>query len=344
MIKVADRVAETTTTIGTGTVSLDGAKTGYQGFVAAIGTGHQCYYCIVGGSEWEVGIGTVTDATPDTLSRTTVLASSNSGSLVSFSTGDKDVFVPGAAELVGRDLGKLISGETYRVEADVGIGVADGNPVSTWADQSGNGNDFVESTNPPTFRAADVDDGLPYVEFDGTNDVLERIFGALITTSELTVYCVLRAPVQLSTRVAMSASVSGVGEGGTAGFGLTTSSTGQTDWRRAGATQGFNAEFRQGTQWIVCAARWEVRQGRAVLSIVLGGNYSSRDLGATSLPAFAFDRVRLGAVYGNFGLVDDPVNGHMRHSSLYQTAHTDEEMRQMLHYLRNKWKADQPFA
>lgn len=90
--KLADRVKETTTTTGTGTINLDGAVSGFQTFVAGVGNGNACYYCIVGGSEWEVGIGTVTDASPDTLSRTTILASSNSGSAVSFSAGTKDVF------------------------------------------------------------------------------------------------------------------------------------------------------------------------------------------------------------------------------------------------------------
>lgn len=93
----ADVVRETTTTTGTGTVNLTGAISGFQGFVAAIGNGNTCFYRIesvsFGGTEWEVGIGTVTDATPDTLSRDTVLASSNSGSLVNFSAGTKNVFV-----------------------------------------------------------------------------------------------------------------------------------------------------------------------------------------------------------------------------------------------------------
>lgn len=84
-----DRVKETTTTTGTGTITLAGAATGFQSF-AAIGNGNTTYYAISGGSEWEVGIGTYT-ASGTTLSRTTVLASSNAGALVSFSAGTKDV-------------------------------------------------------------------------------------------------------------------------------------------------------------------------------------------------------------------------------------------------------------
>jgi hypothetical protein len=90
---VADRVKETTTTTGTGTVTLLGAATGFQSF-SAIGNANSTYYTIAGqtGSEWEVGIGTYTSS-GTTLSRDTVLASSNSGSLVNFSAGTKDVFV-----------------------------------------------------------------------------------------------------------------------------------------------------------------------------------------------------------------------------------------------------------
>ena len=90
---VADRVKETSTTTGTGTLNLAGAEPGYQTFVAGIGNGNTTYYAIVNRatSEFEVGIGTVTDAATDTLSRDTVISSSNSDALVNFSAGTKDV-------------------------------------------------------------------------------------------------------------------------------------------------------------------------------------------------------------------------------------------------------------
>ena len=89
-----DRVKETTTTTGTGTVNLAGAETGFESFVAGIGDSNTCYYAIVHqtADEFEVGLGTVTDATPDTLARTTIISSSNSDSAVNFSAGTKDVF------------------------------------------------------------------------------------------------------------------------------------------------------------------------------------------------------------------------------------------------------------
>ena len=91
---INDRVKETTTTTGTGTVNLAGASTGFQTFVAGIGTTNTTYYCIAAqsGTEYEVGVGTVTDASPDTLSRTTILESTNGDAAVDFSAGTKDVF------------------------------------------------------------------------------------------------------------------------------------------------------------------------------------------------------------------------------------------------------------
>jgi hypothetical protein len=89
---VKDRVNETSTTTGTGTFTLAGAVTGFQTF-AAIGDGNTTYYTIVlqGGSEWEVGLGTYTSS-GTTLSRDTILSSSNSNNAVNFSAGTKNVF------------------------------------------------------------------------------------------------------------------------------------------------------------------------------------------------------------------------------------------------------------
>ena len=91
---INDRVKETSTTTGTGTIDLAGAETGYEGFVAGVGNGNTTYYAIElnSANEWEVGIGTVTDAAPDTLSRDTIISSSNGDAAVNFSAGTKNVF------------------------------------------------------------------------------------------------------------------------------------------------------------------------------------------------------------------------------------------------------------
>ena len=91
---INDRVKETSTTQGTGTLNLAGAVTGFVTFVAGIGNSNTTYYTIFeqGTANFEVGIGTVTDATPDTLARDTVLSNSlGNTSKINFS-GTLDVF------------------------------------------------------------------------------------------------------------------------------------------------------------------------------------------------------------------------------------------------------------
>lgn len=89
-LRTADRVKETTTTEGTGTITLLGALIGYQAFSDALADTDTCYYCIEAGADWEVGTGTYNS---DTLERTTVQASSNANALVDFPVGTKSVFV-----------------------------------------------------------------------------------------------------------------------------------------------------------------------------------------------------------------------------------------------------------
>jgi hypothetical protein len=89
---VKDRVKEVTTTTGTGSVTLAGAPTGFRSF-ADIGNANTTYYCISGGSQFEVGLGTYT-ASGTTLSRDTVLSNSlGTTAKIDFSAGTKDVFV-----------------------------------------------------------------------------------------------------------------------------------------------------------------------------------------------------------------------------------------------------------
>ena len=91
---INDRVKETSTTTGTGTLNLAGAVTGFVTFVSGIDNSNTTYYAIFeqGTNNFEIGIGTVTDATPDTLARTTVLNNSaGNTSKINF-TGTLDVF------------------------------------------------------------------------------------------------------------------------------------------------------------------------------------------------------------------------------------------------------------
>lgn len=97
--KFADRIKETTTTTGTGNVTLLGALSQFRAFSSEYSNDDTFYYAIVGqdGTEWEVGVGTYVSATP-AIARTTVLESSNAGALVDFSAGTKEVWVDFPAE------------------------------------------------------------------------------------------------------------------------------------------------------------------------------------------------------------------------------------------------------
>lgn len=95
-INFKNRVKDTTTTTGTGDITLAGSPpTGYQSFNAAFGTGVYFYYCIEGGSEWEVGRGHLSAST--TLVRDNIYESTNSNNAVNFSAGTKNVFCTNAA-------------------------------------------------------------------------------------------------------------------------------------------------------------------------------------------------------------------------------------------------------
>jgi hypothetical protein len=102
---INDRVKETTSTTGTGAVSLGGAVTGFETFAAGVGNSNTTYYCIAHqtAAEFEVGLGTL-DGDSSDLTRTTVISSSNSDSAVDFAAGTKDVFctIP-ASKLIFED-------------------------------------------------------------------------------------------------------------------------------------------------------------------------------------------------------------------------------------------------
>lgn len=146
---VKDRVKETTTTAGTGTITLAGAVTGFQSF-SVIGDGNTTYYTIqdpVNGT-WEVGLGTYTSS-GTTLSRDTILESSNSGSAVDFAAGTKDVFVTYPAE---RSV--YVEGSSIVPATSASLGVANGGTGSTTLTANsvilGNGTSAVQFVAPGT--------------------------------------------------------------------------------------------------------------------------------------------------------------------------------------------------
>jgi hypothetical protein len=151
----ADRVRETSTTTGTGALTLAGAISGYQTFSSAIGDTNTCHYAIhnLSADEWEVGLGTVATSGP-TLTRTSVFTSSNSNSAVNFSAGTKDVFVTypadktvtsdGTQTLTNKSIvATQLTGTVANARLDAqlqdvaGLAVTDGNFIV------GNGSNFV---------------------------------------------------------------------------------------------------------------------------------------------------------------------------------------------------------
>ena len=145
-LKIADRVIETTTTTGTGTINLDGAVTNFETFAANLSNSDTTYYAIVDNTngDFEVGLGTFATGSPNTLARTTPISSSNSNSAVNFGSGTKDVFITTPASKMAflNASGSLISsGGTSLME------VANDTSPQLGGNLDMNGNDIVTTSN-----------------------------------------------------------------------------------------------------------------------------------------------------------------------------------------------------
>ena len=133
----ADRVKDTSTTTGTGSITVSGAPpTGYRTFSAVLSAADTFYYCIQGQTtaEFEVGLGTYSSA--NVFARTTVLASSNSNSAVSFSAGIKNVFItlaatktlqlnPSSSVTVPTVIGGTTASSSLTLQSTSGVGTTD---------------------------------------------------------------------------------------------------------------------------------------------------------------------------------------------------------------------------
>ena len=178
---LADRVKETTTSTGTTAITLAGAATGYQTFLLAVGNANTTYYTIADqtGANWEVGIGTYTTI-GNTLSRDTVLASSNAGALVVFLTGTKDVFVTYPAEralYTGGPLGTPASGTltncTFPTLNQNTTGTAAGLSATLAIGSGGTGATTLAGANLPVTNVANTFTGTQ--TFSGTSTALAAI-------------------------------------------------------------------------------------------------------------------------------------------------------------------------
>jgi hypothetical protein len=165
---VKDRVQETTTTTGTGTLTLNGAVTGFQTFSSAIGDGNTTYYAISSsGSEFEVGIGTVGAGT---LARTTILASSNGGSVVDLSAGAKTVFVTYPA---GKSV-NLDSSDDLNIDSNTLFVDSSTNKVGIGTDTPTNNLSVYGTAGDTRIRLEDTTGftSLDMVAADGSNNVI----------------------------------------------------------------------------------------------------------------------------------------------------------------------------
>jgi hypothetical protein len=178
---VKDRVRENSTTTGTGTLTLSGAVSGFQTFSSAIGNGNTTYYAIVNNTEWEVGLGTVGAGT---LARTTILASSNSGSVVTLSAGTKDVF---CTQPAGKSLYLDASGNAIALgtPASATLTNATGLPISTGVSGLGtNVATFLGTPSSANLASAVTDEtGTGSLVFANTPTLVTPNIGAATGTS-----------------------------------------------------------------------------------------------------------------------------------------------------------------
>lgn len=190
-----DRVKEQSTTTGTGTLTLSGAFDGYQAF-SAIGNANTTYYTIYdpAAGDWEVGIGTYT-ASGTTLSRDTVLASSNSNSLVPFAVGTKEVFC------------------TYPAEKGV------------WLDSSDNvvQNDYVDLsvTGTATINAAALTTGTVSTTPSNSTDIANKQYVDTLVASGITYHTPVKYEVPDTT-----GNLNATYNNGTGGVGATLTNAG----------------------------------------------------------------------------------------------------------------------
>ena len=237
-----DRVKETSTTAGTGTLTLAGAAAGFQSF-AAIGNGNTTYYAIVDSTAgtWEVGIGTYTSS-GTTLSRTTVLSSSNGGSLVNFAANSKDVFCTYPSE-------KSVYLDASDVVAQLSFGAITATSAAlttgTISTAPSSGTDIVNKTYVDTVSASGIHYHTPvYVEVPDTTGNLNATYnqpggagvgvGATLTNAGTqAAFTADGIAVPLNSRVLVYNQTNPVQNGV---YTLTTVGSGSTNWVLTRAT------------------------------------------------------------------------------------------------------------
>ena len=237
---VKDRVKVSTSTTGTGTISLGSVATGFQSF-SVIGNGNTTYYTISSAtsSEWEVGIGTYTTS-GNTLSRDTVLSSSNGGSLVDFSAGAKDVICTYPA---GRSV-YLDNAGSYPVQNTFNSLTAATATLTagTITTAPSTGNDLVNKTYVDTVAADGVHYHAPvFVESPDTAGNLNATYnngtsgvGATLTNAGTQVALTIDGVLMTTTKRVLIYNQTNAAQNGV--YTVTTVGSGSTNWVLTRAT------------------------------------------------------------------------------------------------------------
>ncbi len=172
---ISDRVKETTTTSGTGTYTLGGAVTGFETFTANLSDGDTTYYACTDNTDFEVGLGTFT-ASGTTLARTTILASSNSGSAVNWAAGTRTIFctLPAA---------KTVFLDASNVTNISNLKLASGATVTAILDEDALSSNSNTSLATQQSIKAYVDGRISLISTDLVDDTTPQLGGDLSTNS-----------------------------------------------------------------------------------------------------------------------------------------------------------------
>lgn len=236
-----------------------------------------------------------------------------------------------------------IAGAEFIYRADVGIGVADGDPISTWSDQSGNGLDLTAaSTVRPIYRGDDGD-GLPYVEFDGVNDLLVRTGMTQYAGTDLTLFVVSRGRNIAGSAKILSLSRAGVTPGGGSGTYTLQMNAGVNSIEHRVNGVNYNpigtpvgGLVRGVGIWNIAAWRAGAFSGRAFYSAWWNMTAAAIDLGASgSQPAWDLTSIGVGGDHintSNWAAVD------VRAIWGYHGKLRDDQMKAMLRYLNFTFK------
>lgn len=234
MASYADRVHETTTTAGTGTYSLEGAVAGLRTFIDGVGTGATVTYTVENGADWEIGQGVVTTGSPATLTRASILKSSNSNSAVNWSAGSKNVYLVASAErLVINDKDNTLNGRTFIPDGSLtSPSIAFGTDTDVGLYRAGSNSMAVSigtgSTVPP-LQVSGQNNGSTGVEIAGSNSGNPEIRAKGAATN---------IDLLMSAKGTGSIQLSSSGRGDIAGFNSSSDSTTQLDfWSFNGYTE-----------------------------------------------------------------------------------------------------------